>query len=559
VNHLPLPPGATSTTDDAELRALQATLAEAGRNPWLASIFMRRLDTLRRRFAELCDWLRALPRRLRRGLARRWALALPAAALMMALASWAAMAKMDATITVGVGGCTLADAITAANTDTATGGCGAGSGADTISFNAANGTYSYTSALPDITTDITIQGNGNTTIQRTGGGGFRILTVAAPSGNLTLDNSTISGGSVSGGSGGGIHVASGRTANITDSMISGNSTSEGYLGGGRGGGIFVASYATVSLTDSTVSGNWAGPAGGGIYAGGASTVVVTDSTIAGNTATSTGGGTHHTGGTGTMHVIKESTVSGNTARDGGGIYIGGRNSSVTLTNSTISGNTATSSGGGIFLSYRGIVTLRNCTVTGNLLDGIREFAAGPVRPIVYIANSIVAHQATGADCSGIFTLADYGYNLESATSCGFTLASDQQSVTSAQLNLGALLLNPPGTTRTHALGTGSFALDKIPSGTNGCGTTITTDQRGVSRPQSVLCDVGTFEAPIPGDCNADSNLDAADFPAIVLRIFSNQFAANPLCDANLDSKVDAGDLACAVRQVFFGRGSCNSP
>jgi hypothetical protein len=37
-----------------------------------------------------------------------------------------------AQIDVGIGGCTLVDAITAANTDTATGGCSAGNGADTI-------------------------------------------------------------------------------------------------------------------------------------------------------------------------------------------------------------------------------------------------------------------------------------------------------------------------------------------------------------------------------------------------------------------------------------------
>ena len=49
----------------------------------------------------------------------------------------------------------LADAITAANTDTATNGCPAGSGADTITLGVNITLDLY---LPDITTEITIEG-----------------------------------------------------------------------------------------------------------------------------------------------------------------------------------------------------------------------------------------------------------------------------------------------------------------------------------------------------------------------------------------------------------------
>jgi uncharacterized repeat protein (TIGR01451 family) len=55
-----------------------------------------------------------------------------------------------------------------------------------------------------------------------------------------------------------------------------------------------------------------------------------------------------------------------------------------------------------------------------------------------------------------------------------------------------------GPTRTIALQSGSPAIDAIPSDVNGCGTTITTDQRGVSRPQGSGCDVGAFELVPPG-------------------------------------------------------------
>jgi hypothetical protein len=80
------------------------------------------------RFAVYYTQLRALPRRVRRALQRQWRLPLAGIALLLALGQQPVQA---ATIPVG-GACTLVDAITAANTDTATGGCPAGSGADTI-------------------------------------------------------------------------------------------------------------------------------------------------------------------------------------------------------------------------------------------------------------------------------------------------------------------------------------------------------------------------------------------------------------------------------------------
>jgi len=66
----------------------------------------------------------------------------------------AAVATPAGGITVS-GACTLTDAITAANNDTATGGCPAGSGADTITLTAD---VNLTSALPTITSEITLEG-----------------------------------------------------------------------------------------------------------------------------------------------------------------------------------------------------------------------------------------------------------------------------------------------------------------------------------------------------------------------------------------------------------------
>lgn len=64
-----------------------------------------------------------------------------------------------ATINVDGTTCTLADAITSANADMATGGCNGGSGADVLNL---TNNINLTAILPDITSDITIESNGYT-------------------------------------------------------------------------------------------------------------------------------------------------------------------------------------------------------------------------------------------------------------------------------------------------------------------------------------------------------------------------------------------------------------
>jgi hypothetical protein len=56
-------------------------------------------------------------------------------------------------------------------------------------------------------------------------------------------------------------------------------------------------------------------------------------------------------------------------------------------------------------------------------------------------------------------------------------------VTSAQLNLGPLQVNPPGSTATHALLAGSAAVDAVTDCADLDGNTVAQDQRGVTRPQ----------------------------------------------------------------------------
>ncbi|MBK8933342.1 MAG: hypothetical protein IPM76_13690 [Chloroflexi bacterium] len=486
---------------------------------WLAGVLLQRGEQITRRFAYFYEKLQALPRQTRKTLQKRLAMTLAGAALLLALSG--APSVHAATITVnpgsqGIGidgGCSLVEAIITANTAGTSGDCSGGTaGPDIITL--GGGTYSYKyetsagNALPRITSQITINGNG-ATIERSGAtpNFFRVLHVR-PSGNLTLNDATLSGG-YSQDNGGGIYNERGIVV-LNSSTISGNTAVNGggiynlngtvtlnnnsvvganeaydYYGFATASGAGILNKATSSLTanltinNSTISGNFStgiGTQGSGIYNWGdnygTATLIVNNSTINNNSANLDGAGVMNYGGNyGIANAtIDGSAISNNAATsNGGGIsntsFTGG-SATLTVRNSTISSNAAGSNGGGIH-SDGGTTTVENSTITANTGGGI--FGGGSVM------NSIVAAQTAGADCSGVAATSQ-GYNIESGTTCGFTGTGDQQSVSNAALNLGGLGMNG-GSTPTHALQNPSVAIEKIPIGTNGCDGTG-ADQRG---------------------------------------------------------------------------------
>ncbi|MFT6288926.1 MAG: CSLREA domain-containing protein [Alcanivorax sp.] len=363
--------------------------------------------------------------------------------LLFAVFAGLAPAAHAATITVDSlldttavdGECTLREAIENANNNAATNAdCAAGTGADTITFN-LSGTITLVSTLPNITdaVGLTIDGAGQT-VTISGNNTVRVARVDTGA-SLTLNNLTIANGFVAGDFGGGINNSG--TVTVTNSTFSGNSANSGY-----GGGIAnFGSGGTVTVTNSTFSGNSANSGyGGGIanYSNGG-TVTVTNSTFSGNSGTSGFGA-----------AIANASIGGGT---------------VTITNSTFNFNDVTGGGASAAISNgitAGTVTLRN-TIVANSVGG-------------------------GGNCSG--TLTDGGNNLQFggtvANSCGATIPTGDPV-------LGALA-NNGGPTQTMALGAGSAALDNIPNA-GGCGFGITTDQRGVARPQPAgdSCDIGAYE------------------------------------------------------------------
>ena len=331
---------------------------------------------------------------------------------------------------------------------------------DTIAFApSVRGTITLLSALPDLSGKLILDGPGARvlTVARSAAVGtpaFRIFAVPAGA-EVTISGLTIAGGSA--GSGGGISNSG--TLTVVDSILSGNSTGEG----GRGGGI--DNSGRLAVIDSTLIGNNAIQAiitfpppfhggevlpgfGGGIANRGMLTI--TDSTLFGNGAVQ-GGGIDNSG----TLTITDSTLSGNEAGEGGGIANRG---TLTITDSTLSGDSA-ATGGGI----------------ANLAEGGATFTAS-----IFNASGGGSFFQGGAATSG-------GHNL-------FSDAPVLPLRTTDRINtdprLGPLADNG-GPTFTHALLPGSPAID---AGITAPG--VTSDQRGVPRPQGAAPDIGAFEVRV---------------------------------------------------------------
>jgi len=487
----------------------------------------RRERDLFPRFTEHYHRLHSLPRRWRRTIGSRLRRSLAGVALLLALAQGAAFA---ATITVDGTTCTLADAISAANTDTATGGCPAGSGPDVLTL-VPNDTITLTSELPVIESEIVIEGKG-ATIERSSASGtpdFSVLTVGI-SGELTLSEATISGGfgdlyllaaggisnrgklslrecTISNNVGPGIYnvggIYSGLTGsvlNITDCSVSGN-TQEGIIN-------FPDSSAYIDRT--RIFNNYYG----GIFNTGK--MKVTNTTISGSELGA--GILEGDGGSGLQ--IENSTVSGNKV----GIKV--RPEGIAeIRNSTISGNgfeespwLFESESAGIY-NYGGSVEISESTISGNYA-GIVSYSYGEYGSRCYdsstsISRSIISGNRgpdLNAVVGGSCTTDDLWFELDASNLFG------DGSKTNAEAFAGAISILTPGPTDITATkdGTNPTALGSILDVTlrdNG-GPTETlalvqespaidtgrpdcpppeTDQRGVPRPLGMACDIGAFE------------------------------------------------------------------
>src|SRR5262249_45133364 len=111
--------------------------------------------------------------------------------------------------------------------------------------------------------------------------------------------------------------------------------------------------------------------------------------------------------------------------------------------------------------------------------------------------TIIALPHGGPNCLILNGTTSQGYNFSDDTSCSLGDPTDVKGAGNDP-KLGPLADNGgPAFTRLPL--TGSPVIDAIPGGScqKGAAAGVTDDERGVSRPQNVLCDIGAVEVIPP--------------------------------------------------------------
>lgn len=400
-------------------------------------------------------------------------------------------------ITIQVdGSCTLAAAITAANTDQISGGCVAGDGSDVIHVVEANQTMlvseglfqsglqsNMTVALPTVTSELVIEGNGLHIQADTSVNQFRVMDMIGALGErLTLRNLTISGADDGAGTGSALFTLGGRLT-IENSQFRDNH-----------GAILMIETADVVLDGLLVENNWmheAGTNSPGIEANGTE-FILRDSSLINNQVIIEGGGFvmsegHAAGGLGitspgtAFSQVINTTISGNSAITGGGLSVRNQSNSTAslgnlvflrIINSTIADNDAWFGGGMVVFAVNSSASLEQTLIVGNR------------------AQQVLGRELWVEDGANL-TMDGFNVVQQHEQNSGLMAVLGVSDLISPQIT-GALI--QPLTTingmKVHPLPVGSDAID---AGASHCDTP--QDQLGQPRPggQTSFCDVGAVE------------------------------------------------------------------
>lgn len=422
--------------------------------------------------------------------------------------------------------CSLREAIISANSNSSDGsGCASGelNSVDQITFDSmvfpsdGENSITLTSSLPNITSSLTIvgQGNGGLTIDANGTGHVMWFE----GGHGYLDNINITGGSAF--NGGGLIANNNSVVTINHSSVTDNTASN------RAGGIYARMSSNLTVKNSTISGNTAISAAGA-YARYSGLLAVENSIISNNSATDGAGlavrlstatildstiknnsSSGNSGGIAILEsavlTLERSTVSNNTATSNGG-GIGTSQSILTLINSTLSGNSSTNTAGAVYVN-RSTVTLISSTVSGN--SSTRQGGALNIdsRSSAHLSNSIIAGNQA-ANYSEIYSTGTVTSSHSVFGDSSHTTAQAQPNVVTSETDIIAFsdgpepkaltailspLGNNGGTTQTHALVQNSPAIDNGDSAVCASSPVLNLDQRSKSRLIGDACDIGSFE------------------------------------------------------------------
>jgi hypothetical protein len=369
-------------------------------------------------------------------------------------------------------GCTLRDAITAANTDASFGECPAGNGDDVIDITAAGpitfddaSDSNYETALPLLQSNIALLGHG-VVLRRD-----PALGTCAPDGVndpgefrlMRIDFTTIS-------------------VSLDNLQISGFCADDAYAIGGA-----IQNYGTLTITNSILINNTAHDNGGAIFNDG--TLNLTGTLLQGNHATGEGGALMDY--LNSSSTIAQSAFVQNIAYPPGGSNSAGGAieqegaGAVSITNSTFSANQA--SLGAAIDDYQGTVHISFATFADQIVGLAGQAVLRSFQADLTLTSVLMGNVSNGVSCSADSgTFVALGANLSVDGSCpGFTLA-----------NTDPLLLPPAaenGTTPTYALDVGSPAVDAATNCLDANGQTVSMDQRGQTRPVYNGCDLGAYE------------------------------------------------------------------
>jgi CSLREA domain-containing protein len=303
---------------------------------------------------------------------------------------------------------------------------------------------------------------------------------------------------------------------------------------GYGGGVFTEYYVVVTISSTTLSDNTAlgvgtsSGEGGGLYNGTYLGIELLGSKIVGNRALGTesyGGGAYTYPEYGSL-IMRNTTVDSNTAIYGGGMYVsyygadiigstfahnvagtpaaagqGGAlytyDAPAEISNSTFTGNEAVAShaspgqGGAIYIDEY-LFALYYVTMSQNVArQGAAIYSSsegsGTLRDSIVVQNVTVPKGTTQADCYGVAhvnVFVSLGGNVLSNGGCVESVTPTDDITTKPGLD--PLAANG-GLTETMALQPSSPAINAAH------GDCLASDQRGMARPTTGLCDAGAYE------------------------------------------------------------------